>query len=94
MVEELAELGASVYTCSRNEQQLNQRLQEWKVKGFNVSGSVCDASSGVHREQLFREVSACFGGKLHILVCSFCYFMYDRILVCSFFNGSLLFSIR
>lgn len=71
MVEELAELGASVYTCSRNEQELNQRLEEWKVKGFDVSGSVCDASSGSQREELFQRVSSCFGGKLHILVCAF-----------------------
>lgn len=68
VVEELAELGASVYTCSRNEQELNQRLEEWKVKGFDVTGSVCDASSGTHREELFQRVSSCFGGKLHILI--------------------------
>ncbi|KAK1355290.1 Senescence-associated protein 13 [Heracleum sosnowskyi] len=68
VVEELAELGASVYTCSRNEQELNQRLEEWKVKGFDVAGSVCDASSGAQREELFQRVSSCFGGKLHILI--------------------------
>ncbi|KAL8093486.1 tropinone reductase homolog At5g06060 [Apium graveolens] len=68
VVEELAELGASVYTCSRNEQELNQRLEEWKVKGFDVTGSVCDASFGTQREELFQRVSSCFGGKLHILI--------------------------
>lgn len=69
-MEELADLGAFVYTCSRNEQELNDRLQEWKVKGLKVTGSVCDVSSGTQREQLFQRVSSCFGGKLHILVCS------------------------
>lgn len=70
IVEELAELGACVYTCSRNEQELNERLEEWRAKGFDVTGSVCDVSSVTEREQLFQRISSCFGGKLHILVCS------------------------
>ena len=41
MVEELAEFGATVYTCSRNEEELNACLKEWKEKGFSVSGLVC-----------------------------------------------------
>ncbi|WOG93954.1 hypothetical protein DCAR_0313244 [Daucus carota subsp. sativus] len=68
VVEELAELGAAVYTCSRNEEELKQRLEEWKVRGFDVGGCVCDASSVAHREELFRRVSSCFGGKLNILI--------------------------
>ncbi|WOG93956.1 hypothetical protein DCAR_0313246 [Daucus carota subsp. sativus] len=68
IVEELAELGACVYTCSRNEQELNERLEEWRAKGFDVTGSVCDVSSGTEREQLFQRISSCFGGKLHILI--------------------------
>ncbi|GFZ15026.1 hypothetical protein Acr_24g0012160 [Actinidia rufa] len=38
VVEELAELGATVYTCSRNEAELNRCLQEWAAKGFTVTG--------------------------------------------------------
>lgn len=67
-VEELAQLGATVYTCSRNEEELNQRLQEWASKGFLVSGSVCDASSREQRLQLIEKVSSLFDGKLNILV--------------------------
>lgn len=67
-MEELAEMGATVYTCSRNEEELNQRLQEWSSKGFNVSGSVCDASSREQRSQLMDKVSSLFSGKLNILV--------------------------
>ncbi|KAK6136061.1 hypothetical protein DH2020_030166 [Rehmannia glutinosa] len=67
-VEELAEMGATVHTCSRNEEELNQRLQEWKSKGFKVSGSVCDASSREQRVQLMEKVSSIFDGKLNILV--------------------------
>lgn len=68
VVEELAELGASVHTCSRNEIELNQRLQEWSGKGFKVTGSVCDASSRVQRKELLDKVSSIFNGKLNILV--------------------------
>ncbi|KAI3751327.1 hypothetical protein L2E82_22395 [Cichorium intybus] len=68
VVEELAELGAVVHTCSRNEAELNQRLQEWSAKGFTVTGSVCDATSRPDREQLLQKVSSIFNGKLNILI--------------------------
>lgn len=68
MVEELAGLGASVHTCSRNESDLNQCLKEWEGKGFVVSGSVCDASSRTQREGLIQEVASVFRGTLNILV--------------------------
>ncbi|KAI3757927.1 hypothetical protein L6452_05471 [Arctium lappa] len=68
VVEELAELGAAVHTCSRNEAELNQRLQEWSSKGFSVTGSVCDISSRPQREQLMEKVSLIFSGKLNILI--------------------------
>lgn len=68
VVEELSELGAAVYTCSRNEEELNQRLKEWTGKGFNVTGSVCDASSRTQRQELFEKVSYAFSGKLNILI--------------------------
>ncbi|KVI06981.1 hypothetical protein Ccrd_014668 [Cynara cardunculus var. scolymus] len=68
VVEELAELGAMVHTCSRNEVELNQRLQEWSAKGFTVTGSICDMSSRLQREQLMEKVSSLFDGKLNILI--------------------------
>ncbi|KAK7387405.1 hypothetical protein VNO78_28189 [Psophocarpus tetragonolobus] len=68
VVEELAEFGAKVYTCSRNEEELNACLKEWKEKGFLVSGSVCDASSPPQREKLIQQVASAFNGKLNILV--------------------------
>lgn len=71
VVEELAELGAVVHTCSRNETELNQRLQEWSLKGFTVTGSVCDATSRTQREELMEKVSSVFNGKLNILVSLF-----------------------
>ncbi|CAA3006812.1 tropinone reductase homolog At5g06060-like [Olea europaea subsp. europaea] len=68
IVEELAKMDAIVHTCSRNEEQLNQRLKEWNSKGFKVTGSVCDASSRVQRIELMDKVSSIFNGKLDILI--------------------------
>lgn len=67
-MEELAEFGASVYTCARTESELNERLKEWKDAGLTVTGSVCDVSSRPEREKLMQDVSSAFGGKLNILV--------------------------
>ncbi|KAD4586040.1 hypothetical protein E3N88_23641 [Mikania micrantha] len=55
VVEELVELGAAVHTCSRNKTKLNQCLQEWSVKGFTVTGSICDVTSRPHRQQLLEK---------------------------------------
>ncbi|KAG6491398.1 tropinone reductase homolog At5g06060-like [Zingiber officinale] len=68
VVEELARLGASVYTCSRKENELAQCLSKWAALGFRVTGSVCDLSVREQRERLIRDVSAAFDGKLNILV--------------------------
>lgn len=68
IVEELAELGATVYTCSRNETDLNQLLKNSVAKGYQVSGSVCDVSSRGQRTDLMERVSSFFNGKLNILV--------------------------
>jgi len=73
IVEELAQLGATVHTCARNEVELSESLKEWSTKGYRVTGSVCDVASPVEREELIARVSSQFNGKLNILVmtCSF-----------------------
>ncbi|KAJ0027446.1 hypothetical protein Pint_35362 [Pistacia integerrima] len=68
IVEELAEFGAIVHTCSRNQTELDDRIQEWKNKGLKVSGSVCDLKIRAEREKLMETVSLMFDGKLNILV--------------------------
>ncbi|KAE8729455.1 Tropinone reductase [Hibiscus syriacus] len=68
IVEELAALGATVYTCCRNQNQLNECLQQWKIKGFQVSGSVCDVTFPAERETMINNVSYMFEAKLNILV--------------------------
>ncbi|KAG6789353.1 hypothetical protein POTOM_005449 [Populus tomentosa] len=67
IVEELAGLGATIHTCARTESVLNECLQEWKMKGFKVTGSVCDVTSRTEREKLMSTVSSQFDGKLNIL---------------------------
>nr|GMC69336.1 tropinone reductase homolog [Ipomoea batatas] len=68
IVEELAGFGAEVYTCSRNQEELDQKVHEWQAKGFKVSGSVCDLASREQRKQLIHTVSSIFNGKLNILL--------------------------
>ncbi|XP_020209516.1 senescence-associated protein 13 [Cajanus cajan] len=68
IVEELAQLGAIVHTCSRNETQLKESLHEWATKGYKVTGSVCDVASPADRENLITRISSEFNGKLNILV--------------------------
>ncbi|KAL5974340.1 hypothetical protein ACLOJK_031004 [Asimina triloba] len=68
IVEELAAFGASIYTCARNEAELQRCLHEWKESGFQVSGSVCDVSVADARVTLLQELTTLFGGKLDIFV--------------------------
>ncbi|XP_030938495.1 tropinone reductase homolog At5g06060-like isoform X3 [Quercus lobata] len=68
VVEELAGLGARVHTCSRNEANLNACLHDWEMKGFQVTGSVCDVMSRGERVKLMDTVSSVFSRRLNILL--------------------------
>ncbi|GAY38019.1 hypothetical protein CUMW_033470 [Citrus unshiu] len=68
IVEELVGFGASLHTCSRNENELNKCLTEWGSLGLEVTGSVCDVSLRNQRESLIDSVSSLFDGKLNILI--------------------------
>ncbi|KAI9152813.1 hypothetical protein LWI28_001591 [Acer negundo] len=68
IVEELAGFGAVVHTCSRNKTELDAVLEEWKKKGFKVTGSVCDVSVRDQQVKMMDTVSSVFQGKLNILV--------------------------
>ena len=67
-MEELAGFGAKIHTCDRDQTLLDECLSEWKAKGFQVTGSVCDVSSRPQRDGLMKTVSSLFSGKLNILV--------------------------
>ncbi|KAK5830616.1 hypothetical protein PVK06_014411 [Gossypium arboreum] len=68
IVEELGGLGARVHTCSRNENELDKALVDWKSLGFEVSGSICDVSIAAQRQSLMETVSSLFDCKLNILI--------------------------
>lgn len=68
IVEEFVELGATVHTCARNEDELNACLEDWKSKGLSITGSTCDVSSRPQREKLMETINSLFSGKLNILV--------------------------
>lgn len=44
-VESLAMMGAEVFLTARNEERLNERLTEWRGRGWNVDGIACDMSA-------------------------------------------------
>ncbi|KAK7305779.1 hypothetical protein VNO77_43690 [Canavalia gladiata] len=66
IVNELAELGAVVHTCARTQTELNNCLQQWQTRGFQVTATVCDVSSPSQREKLVQDVASTFNGKLNI----------------------------
>ncbi|KAK7292920.1 hypothetical protein RJT34_15778 [Clitoria ternatea] len=68
IVEELAEFGAAVHICARNQQYIDNCLEEWKSKGFRVTGSACDLISREQRQHLMETVATVFDGKLNILI--------------------------
>ncbi|KAM7526382.1 hypothetical protein LguiA_016284 [Lonicera macranthoides] len=68
IVEELASFGAEVHTCSRNQKELDECIEQWKNKGFTVTGSVCDLLLPAQRQKLMETIASVFNGKLNILV--------------------------
>eukprot|EP01031_Cornospumella_fuschlensis_P045245 gene45245-55349_t len=58
IVEEIAQLGASVYTCARNSDVLNQCIDEWKKEGLDVNGCIADVSTEDGRNALLDGVRA------------------------------------
>lgn len=79
IVEQLAELGATVHTCARNEAELNECLNQWVTKGYKITGSVCDVASRAQREDLIARASSEFNGKLNILVSNNYYTNYMKL---------------
>ncbi|KAK7339696.1 hypothetical protein VNO77_20377 [Canavalia gladiata] len=68
IAEELAEFGAAVHICARNQEDINKCLQEWNSRGFRMTGSACDVLSRDQRENLMKNVASIFHGKLNILI--------------------------
>ncbi|CAN4075656.1 unnamed protein product [Withania somnifera] len=68
IVEELASFGAAIYTCSRNNKDLDECLEKWQNKGYKVNGSTCDLLLEDQRNRLIEKATEYFNGKLDILV--------------------------
>ncbi|KAL2336564.1 hypothetical protein Fmac_011010 [Flemingia macrophylla] len=68
IAEELAEFGAAVHICARNQEDIDKCLEEWKNKGFRITGSACDVLSPDQRQNLMKNVASIFNGKLNILI--------------------------
>lgn len=55
VVEELASLGATVFTCSRNADELKAAVEAWHARGLAIAGVAADVSTPEGRERLLRE---------------------------------------
>ena len=49
IVEELAKKGAKILTCGRNSHDLQTKLREWNVKGYDIEGVAVDISTASGR---------------------------------------------
>eukprot|EP00200_Dunaliella_tertiolecta_P004053 CAMPEP_0202358348 /NCGR_PEP_ID=MMETSP1126-20121109/12044_1 /ASSEMBLY_ACC=CAM_ASM_000457 /TAXON_ID=3047 /ORGANISM="Dunaliella tertiolecta, Strain CCMP1320" /LENGTH=236 /DNA_ID=CAMNT_0048951477 /DNA_START=79 /DNA_END=789 /DNA_ORIENTATION=- len=52
--EHFMQMGAKVFTCARNPQDLAAKLAEWQGQGYDVKGIVADVSSAESRQQLMQ----------------------------------------
>lgn len=76
IVTELAEnFGCKVLTCSRNQDELDACIKEWRGKGMDVQGVVADVSTPTGRVELMKKVEEMINeedcaekGVLNILV--------------------------
>lgn len=67
VVEELAGLGARVFTCARNAEDLAALLEHCSSAGWDVQGISADVSKAEDRQRLMQAVSDAFGGRLNCL---------------------------
>eukprot|EP00567_Pseudictyota_dubia_P001351 CAMPEP_0197469108 /NCGR_PEP_ID=MMETSP1175-20131217/66432_1 /TAXON_ID=1003142 /ORGANISM="Triceratium dubium, Strain CCMP147" /LENGTH=318 /DNA_ID=CAMNT_0043005241 /DNA_START=127 /DNA_END=1083 /DNA_ORIENTATION=+ len=71
IVDELSSsFGCTILTCSRNEDELTERLEEWRGNGMDVRGVVADVSTPDGRRALVEKLKEILGpeGRLDILV--------------------------
>jgi NAD(P)-dependent dehydrogenase (short-subunit alcohol dehydrogenase family) len=67
MAEGLAEAGASLMLCARRQEWLDETVAEFKGKGFNVTGQVCDVSKPEEVQAVVDETVRQLG-KIDILI--------------------------
>ena len=67
MAEGLAEAGASLMLCARRDEWLTPTLEEFRERGFNVEGLLCDVANPEHVQAVVDKTLNAFG-KVDILV--------------------------
>src|SRR5688572_18379827 len=67
MAEGLAEAGASLMLCARREEWLNETLEEFRGRGFQAEGKICDVSKAEDIQAVVDETVQKFG-KIDILI--------------------------
>ena len=67
MAEALAEAGASVMLCARRAEWLDDTVNEFSARGFNVRGRTCDVSKQSDVQKLVADTMSEFG-PLDVLV--------------------------
>lgn len=67
MAEGLAEAGANLVLCARRESWLNPTLEEFRVRGFNVRGVICDVSKAEDIQAVVDETIDVFT-RIDILI--------------------------
>ena len=67
MAEGLAEAGANLMLCSRRAEWLDDTVEEFNAKGFNVVGRACDVSKPDEVQAVVDETVSQFG-RLDILI--------------------------
>jgi NAD(P)-dependent dehydrogenase (short-subunit alcohol dehydrogenase family) len=67
MAEGLAEAGANLMLCARRAEWLDDTVEEFKARGFNVAGEACDVSKPDEVEAVMDETVKTFGA-VNILV--------------------------
>jgi len=58
IVDELAQMGCRVLTCSRNQADIAECCEEWKSQGLDVTGIVADVSTPDGRDELMAQIKS------------------------------------
>ena len=62
MAEGLAEAGAALMLCARRAEWLDETVEEFRARGFNVEGVLCDVSKADEVENVVRTTVEKLGG--------------------------------
>lgn len=67
IAEEFLQLGAEIFILARNQDDIDDKLNEWRTKGFKAHGMVCDVQSPEERQKVIETLRNHWG-MIDILV--------------------------